>query len=146
MNRRNINITTSVIVAPISASSDRNCWSKPSLSIIHQVEPCPGVGTARNTNMMIAVPTSVRRESTSSTLTRRDIRNTMIAIDPRKMISWLYGISPSPMLRVNTTKTRLPPSIHQFGAGASACTLTMCQASVRPWPFCLSSLNWRHFR
>ena len=44
----------------ISDSTDKNCWSKPSRSIRNHVAPAPGSGTARNTKMISAVPTSAR--------------------------------------------------------------------------------------
>ena len=57
MKRRKRKSPSRVRLLPISDKTDRNCWSKASSSIIHQVWPDPGPGMARKTKMIRAVPT-----------------------------------------------------------------------------------------
>ena len=114
----------------------RNCWSKPSTSIVHHVTPGPGLISvaARNTKITIAVPTSVARASGSSSRTSRHIRNTTMHMEPEKMISWLYGILVSPIVIENAANTRPPPRIHQLTAVSprSPCTMVWTCSWVSP--------------
>ncbi len=52
-------------------------------------------------------------------------------MDPAKMISWFHGSLLNPMASVKTTKARLPPRIHQLGAGGSSGRASISCASVR---------------
>src|SRR6266849_5629239 len=73
MKRRKMNRLNSVRAEPINPSVAMNCWSKPSASIAHQLEPAPGLGTARNANTTIAVPTrKLRASGSSSRVSRHD--------------------------------------------------------------------------
>ena len=86
--------------------------------------------------MMTAVPTRARRAAGSSSKIKRRIRNNTIPIEPVKMISWAKGTLLSPMVKVKTTKTALPPKIHQLGRVSSlgANSILLITAASKPCP------------
>ena len=134
MKRRNTNSPASVSTLPISDSTDRNCWSKPSSSIIHQVEPAPGPGSARNTKITTAVPISVARASGESSRVRRHISVRMIAIETPNISSCAKGTPPSPTASDIAAKAIPPPSTHQFTGGRCAWTSSAASACARDIP------------
>jgi hypothetical protein len=129
MKRRNRNSPSSVNQLVMSDSVARNCWSNLRTSIIHQVEPAPGPGSARNTKTTSAVPTRVARESGSSSRTSFHIRKRMIAIEAPKTISCAAGTLPRPTLKLTTANARPPPRIHQLIGGRPWCGSSI--ASIR---------------
>ena len=56
INLRNIIIPVIVNSELISDNNEKNCWSKPKISISNQPIPAPTPGTALNINTIMAVP------------------------------------------------------------------------------------------
>ena len=124
----------SVKALAISDNTDKNCPSKLSSSIIHQVEPGPGDGVARNMKMTIAVPISVARASGASARVSLAIRNTMMAKEPAKISSCAYSKLLKPTASVKTTNRKPPPRIHQFGCVLPTCWASAAAAACRLMP------------
>src|SRR6056300_390087 len=78
-----IRIPKSVNTDAINDNFDKNCSSNFNSSISNQVRPGPGLGIARKTNMIIAVPTMINRKWGGSSLTSLAIKNTTMLIEPK---------------------------------------------------------------
>ena len=57
----------------------------------NQPKPAPGPGIARKTKIMIAVPTTTKRDDSGSSVINFFIKNKMISIEPINTISWANG-------------------------------------------------------